>query len=209
MKRLAILSIVFAFLVYIILGFKVLLLFATAFFLIGLSKIIKLLFTRKTDLKEYGIWNFLYGAGPQIVFALGFLVFPGNFRWIFAVACGLATVSSDTTSCEIGKARGGITKLITTWKKVEPGVDGGISFAGTLTGIIVSSALAFVTRLIFPSITITEVVFIAILGFMGNIFDSILGATLQKAGYVNNEQVNGISITLMMVVSLVINLFIK
>lgn len=200
MRRLAVLSVIFALYIYIFLGVDIFIVFSTVFFLIGTSKLIKLALTKKTDLNEYGFSNFFYAAGPQVLFATFAHFLPNSGAWEFAAICGLSVVVSDTVSCEIGKAFSGKTVLITTWKKVEPGVDGGISFAGTLAGFIVSVILAIISSAVFPNITTYQAFAVVIVGFIGNLLDSVLGATLQKKSVLNNEQVNGVSISIMMVI---------
>jgi len=125
------------------------------------------------------------------VAALGSLAFAatGNRAWLFASVAALAEAATDTVASEIGQTRGHTAVLITSWKPVAVGTDGGITFAGTMAGILAGTIVAVVaawTRAIpgplfwIPAAT----------GVIGMLVDSLLGATLQRQGTINNEAVN-------------------
>lgn len=104
----------------------------------------------------------------------------------------LAELAADTTSSEIGTAFSTRTILITSWKAVPPGTDGGISLNGTVAGLLVSflttgcaAALGLLTG---PGVLV-----VAAAGAGGMLADSVLGATLERRGYLNNNSVNLLS----------------
>lgn len=122
------------------------------------------------------------------VSALALAISPLPLAYVLALAA-LAEVAADTTSSEIGAAVDSRTVLITTWKQVPPGTDGGISLAGTAAGIVAAVLVAACAA--FLGLTgRVEAVLIAGCGIAGMTVDSVLGATLEIPGYLNNDLVN-------------------
>jgi uncharacterized protein (TIGR00297 family) len=112
---------------------------------------------------------------------------------LFAMAlAALAEAAADTVSSEIGQVLGGRPRMITTLRSAEPGANGAISLAGTLAGILAAALIALVGTwalrgdwLLF-SLSALGAVF-------GLFFDSLLGATLESWGWINNDCVNFLS----------------
>jgi uncharacterized protein (TIGR00297 family) len=104
----------------------------------------------------------------------------------------LAEAAADTASSEVGQVFGGQPCLITTLQRVEPGRDGAISLAGTLAGVVAAAAVAAAgTMALRGDRTMFVVSFAA--GVFGLLFDSLLGATLEERGWLNNDAVNFLS----------------
>jgi uncharacterized protein (TIGR00297 family) len=104
----------------------------------------------------------------------------------------LAEAAGDTVSSEIGQWTSDHAYLITTFKLVPAGEDGGISLAGTAAGFAASAiimglglglGLCGPYRFAGPAIALGAAA-------AGNLFDSFLGATLQRRGLVTNGMVN-------------------
>jgi uncharacterized protein (TIGR00297 family) len=78
--------------------------------------------------------------------------------------------------------------MITTWVRVPAGTDGGITIAGSLAGMAAGLAIAAVATagLIAPG----QVWIPVAAGFAGMLIDSLLGATLQRLGWISNQGVN-------------------
>jgi uncharacterized protein (TIGR00297 family) len=109
-----------------------------------------------------------------------------------AMVGALATAASDTVASEIGKAWGKRTWLVTTWRRVPAGTSGAISFEGTAANFVAAAALALsgawlgmIPEAAVPSVTIAAVI--------ASLLEGALGATLEKAGFVNNDAVNFIN----------------
>jgi uncharacterized protein (TIGR00297 family) len=110
-------------------------------------------------------------------------------RLLVAMAAALAEAAADTVSSEMGQALGGAPHLITTWKKVEPGTDGAVTLAGTMDG----ATAAIVVGLVFAFTRILSWRLFAVCigaGVAGMIFDSLLGATLERRRWLGNNAVN-------------------
>jgi uncharacterized protein (TIGR00297 family) len=112
---------------------------------------------------------------------------------LFAVAlAALAEAAADTASSEFGQVFGGNPRMITTLRKVEPGTDGAITLAGTLAGIIAAFIVAAAgTYAVSGDRTMLWLSCAG--GVFGLLFDSFLGATFEKIGWLNNDAVNFIS----------------
>jgi uncharacterized protein (TIGR00297 family) len=110
-------------------------------------------------------------------------------RLLVAIAATLAEAAADTVSSEMGQALGGTPRLITTWKKVEPGTDGAITLAGTMDGATAAIAVGLVFA--FTRILSWRLFAVCIgAGIAGMIFDSLLGATLERRRWLGNNTVN-------------------
>lgn len=104
----------------------------------------------------------------------------------------LAEAAADTVSSELGQVLSGHPRMITTLRKVEPGVDGAISLGGTLAGMGAAGLVAAVGAWATHGGWLTlEVSWIA--GVFGLFFDSLLGATLEQRRWMNNDAVNFLS----------------
>lgn len=82
--------------------------------------------------------------------------------------------------------------MITTLRKVEAGTDGAVTITGTLAGIVAAAMVAGAgTYALSGDRTMFWLSFGG--GVFGLLFDSLLGATFEKAGWLNNDAVNFLS----------------
>ncbi len=104
----------------------------------------------------------------------------------------LAEAAADTVSSEIGQVLGGRPRMITTLHAVEPGTDGAVSVAGTLAGLVAAAIVAgtgsWAMRGDWSLFTLS-----CACAIFGLVFDSLLGATLERKGWLNNDAVNFLS----------------
>lgn len=105
-----------------------------------------------------------------------------------AMAASIAAALSDTLSSELGNAYGSHYFNILNFKKDTRGKDGVVSLEGFGFGIVGSVLIATVYASFYG---ITPAFFtIALAGFIGNLIDSILGATFQQQHILTNHTVN-------------------
>jgi len=118
-------------------------------------------------------------------------LYPGRVALIAAIAA-LGEATADTLSSEFGEVLGGEPYMLTTFRRVPAGTDGGISRNGTLAGAAGTAIITALAALIFH-LTAAESA-IAFAGAIAGLFiDSLLGATLERLGWLNNDAVNSLS----------------
>ncbi|HVO82188.1 MAG TPA: DUF92 domain-containing protein [Terriglobales bacterium] len=113
----------------------------------------------------------------------------GKRAWIVAVIAALAEAATDTVASEIGQSRNRTAIMITSWKAVPAGTDGGITASGTLAGAA-GGALVVMVAAAAGLLAAGETWIPLVAGLIGMLFDSLLGASVQKRGWMSNEAVN-------------------
>lgn len=116
------------------------------------------------------------GLSPLIFSILGMPV---------AFCSSISTVMADTLASEVG-VTSDKAWMITSLEKVEAGTNGAISVLGlvaSLFGSVLISIVSYFLLNVNPLIVILG-------GFMGCQVDSLLGATLERRGYLNKSLVN-------------------
>jgi uncharacterized protein (TIGR00297 family) len=124
----------------------------------------------------------------QIVANLGVAALCGSLGWHAGCIAALAEAAADTVSSEIGQAVGGEVWLITTGRRVAAGTDGGISAAGTGAGVVAAALVVAAAAMhdgLWPEVLLAFAAACA-----GLIFDSVLGATVERRGWLGNDLVN-------------------
>jgi uncharacterized protein (TIGR00297 family) len=114
--------------------------------------------------------------------------------WAFEIVkimclAALTEATADTVSSEIGQAFGGDPVLIVGLRRVVPGTDGAVtmlgSSAGIVAGVLVAIAGGWAMHLGAGAILTALGA-----GICGLFFDSFLGATVERRGWLGNDLVN-------------------
>lgn len=108
--------------------------------------------------------------------------------WQIMAAASLASAAADTMSSEFGNIYGRRFFNILTFKQDRRGLDGVVSLEGTLFGALGAAVIAISVGFSHGFWPMALIVFLA--GLFGNWIDSILGASLQRWGYMTNDTVN-------------------
>lgn len=128
-------------------------------------------------------------AGVAAIPGLLAITFPG-FAGLgtLIMAASFASATADTLSSELGNLYGKKFYNIITLRKDTRGLDGVVSFEGTLLGVFGSMVIAVVFSIGFGFSN--QFFLIVIAGTVGNLTDSVLGATLERQHRLNNNAVN-------------------
>ncbi|MBA2746668.1 MAG: DUF92 domain-containing protein [Flavisolibacter sp.] len=100
----------------------------------------------------------------------------------------LSSASADTISSEMGMVHGKKFFNILDFQPAKKGDNGVVSLEGTAWGLLASVVIGSIYVLIHGFNTVFFIIIIA--GMMGNLFDSLLGATLERDGKLGNNAVN-------------------
>jgi len=123
-------------------------------------------------------WLRLHGLDTAAVFAAGL--------------AALCEAAADTVSSELGQVLSSQPRMITTLRAVAAGTDGAISLGGTAAGLLASGVVATAGALALDGGWFLFMTGCAG-GAFGLFFDSLLGATIERRGWLNNDAVNFLS----------------
>ncbi len=131
----------------------------------------------------------LANAGVAGLLALCAWQFPAHAPLCRLMLAGsFAAATADTLASELGNIYGRYYVNILTFRPDQRGLDGVISAEGTLLGLAGTALLAAVYCLANSWLPAFWVLPLA--GTVGNLSDSVLGATVERRGYLPNDAVN-------------------
>ena len=139
-----------------------------------------------------GAGNAIANTGVASLAAACSVLTYANEAALVAFVAALAAGGSDTIASEIGKAWGKRTYLVTSWARVRPGTSGAMSIEGTIAGLAGAGLLGLV-GVAGGLIGASALVPVVAGATLGSLFESVLGATLEPRGVVNNDVLNFIN----------------
>ncbi len=131
-------------------------------------------------------WKNVLGVGlpPCIAVALNYagLLDPIAFAIMFISTITVA--GADTIASEIG-VRDKNVYMITSFEKVEPGINGGVSKMGTAVSTVAALLIAILGWFVITETLDWMLLIPFAMGVLGNLLDSIFGAVLENPGYIS------------------------
>jgi uncharacterized protein (TIGR00297 family) len=107
---------------------------------------------------------------------LAYLIYPITEVWLLTA---MAIATADTWSSEIGQYFRHPTYDLVKWRKVPPGLSGGVSIIGTLAGLGGSAFIVGTCFWLVPYVEPSTAIKIVCAGFLGMLLDSVLGSLFQ------------------------------
>jgi uncharacterized protein (TIGR00297 family) len=150
------------------------------------------------------VGNAIANCGVAAVAAICAVTTPYPAEALCTLVAALTAGGSDTVASEIGKAWGGSTFLVTTLGRVKPGTPGAMSVAGTMAGLLGALALG-ATGAALGLISFSAVLLVAAAATAGALVESVLGATFEGPGILNNDMLNFLNTAIAAAVALALS----
>jgi len=135
------------------------------------------------------------GLGFELVMGGAICCGGGYYRvWVWPAImmmclAALVEATADTVSSEIGQAFGGSPVMLVSMRRVEPGTDGGVTLLGSVAGVAGGAFVAAVGMWALR-LNVLQAAIAWSAGICGLFFDSFLGATVERRGWIGNDLVN-------------------
>ena len=131
-------------------------------------------------------WKNVVGVGAPALAIIIINVFVELDTVLFSIMyiSTLAVAGADTIASEIG-VKDPKVYMITNFKRVEPGINGGVSILGTAVSTVAAFAIAVLGWLVMQGTLDTFLLIPFFMGVLGNLLDSVFGAVLENPGYIS------------------------
>jgi uncharacterized protein (TIGR00297 family) len=140
-----------------------------------------------------GAGNAIANTGVAACAAALAVLSPHSSVCLLALTASLVAGASDTVASEIGKAWGRRTFLVTTLRPAPPGTSGAVSIEGTAAGVGSALALAWPLGQGLGLIGSEAIPVVVASATLASFVESVLGATLERRGILNNDLLNFIN----------------
>lgn len=130
-------------------------------------------------------------ANAGVAACLALLAMVDTSHWslyLLMLAAAFSAAIADTLSSELGNVYGTRFFNIVSFKKDTKGLNGVVSLEGTISGLVGSTLIACIYFAFVHSIIYAFIIILA--GTLGNLMDSLLGATLENKHVIDNNTVN-------------------
>ncbi|RFU61891.1 DUF92 domain-containing protein [Bacillus sp. V59.32b] len=124
-------------------------------------------------------WQQVLANGGMAVIASWLHLFDPSEIWILVFIVSIAAANSDTWASEIGVLSKKSPFYILSFRRVERGTSGAVSFLGTIAAFLGAGLISAFSVTLFEFPWAPWLLLITIFGFLGNIIDTLLGALIQ------------------------------
>ncbi|MFC0043225.1 DUF92 domain-containing protein [Metabacillus iocasae] len=135
--------------------------------------------TEKVEKGDRRDWIQVFANGGIAALISICYAFSGWSSLVYLFLISLAAANSDTWASEIGSLSKRAPFFILSFKRVEKGTSGAVSLLGTCAALAGSFVIGYIGYLLFEPIHFYSLLFVTLFGFLGNLFDTLLGATIQ------------------------------
>ncbi|MDP6906216.1 MAG: DUF92 domain-containing protein [Candidatus Thalassarchaeaceae archaeon] len=147
-------------------------------------------------------WTNVLANGGVPLFISLLALYTQNWQDLLPIfSASVAVAASDTFASEFGCLDHRV-RMITTFKRCKPGVNGGFSPSGQLAAFVGSGFIALFSAALGTildaealSQPVHFIIGVTVIGFIGCQIDSVLGAVLENRGYIGKGTVNSLAIT--------------
>ncbi|MBQ8178412.1 MAG: DUF92 domain-containing protein [Clostridia bacterium] len=127
-----------------------------------------------------GLVQVLCNSLPALTYGAVYFA-TGRTSFLIASAVTVCAGIADSAASDLGILSDGKVISLLTFKNVERGMSGGVSLLGTFSALLTSITIASITFAV-GEVGLKGLWVIALMGFVGTLIDSLLGASVQ-AGY--------------------------
>ncbi|MET0243832.1 MAG: DUF92 domain-containing protein [Flavitalea sp.] len=129
-------------------------------------------------------------GGMAAILGMTAILYPAfSPQILLFISCAFSAATADTVSSELGVLYGKNFRNIINLKPDQRGENGVVSIEGFLSGIAGSVCISVIYGC-FAGFAVHELIIIIVAGTIGNIIDSVLGATFERRGLIGNNAVN-------------------